>query len=300
MKEAQFFEKLDQNKVHPVRDRLVNRELVSNRVHCNLCPQSCIIPPDKTGFCRVRKNIRGELYSLIYEEATSISLDPIEKKPLYHYHPKEFILSVGTRGCNLACQFCQNWEIAQVSDAPTQKITPEFIIQEAKRLNSFGIAYTYNEPFIWYEFVYDTAKMARDQGLENVLVTNGFVNKEPLEKILPLIDAMNIDLKSIDELFYEKYCFGRLAPVLETIKLSQKHCHIELTNLVIPTLNDCDENFIGLVNWVYENLGRDVPLHFSRYFPCYKMTLPPTPVETLKRAHQIAKEKLKYVYLGNV
>ena len=283
MKEAQFYEKLEENKVR-----------------CSLCPQSCIISPGKTGFCRVRKNIQGILYSLIYAETSSIALDPIEKKPLYHYHSGEFILSVGTKGCNLACQFCQNWNISQAPVVQTQTVTSDYLVKEAKRLNSFGIAYTYNEPFIWYEFVLDTAQLAKSEGLKNVLVTNGFINQKPLEEILPFIDAMNIDLKSIDDLFYKKYCFGKLAPVLETIKTSHKKCHIELTNLVIPTLNDKDENFINLVNWIYDNLGDSLPLHFSRYFPCYKMDFAPTPIETLKQAHSIAKEKLKYVYLGNV
>jgi pyruvate formate lyase activating enzyme len=283
MKEALFYE---------AKDNL--------RVQCNLCPHNCLIPEGKVGLCGVRQNQKGKLYTLIYEQATSVALDPVEKKPLYHFHPGEFILSVGTKGCNLSCLFCQNWSISKDLDASTEKVTSQFLVERAKKLNSFGIAYTYNEPFIWYEFVLDTARLAKKQGLKNVLVTNGFVNLEPLKNILPFIDAMNIDLKSIDEKFYVNVCAGKLAPVLEAIKESAKHCHVELTNLIIPTLNDSRENFTKLVDWIYENLGDTVPLHFSRYFPCYKMDLPATPVATLKLAEQIAKKKLKFVYLGNV
>ena len=283
-----------------LKEALFYERLPDNKVRCLLCPQTCIILPDKTGFCRVRQNKEGTLYSLIYAKITSLALDPIEKKPLYHYHPGEYIISIGTRGCNLACSFCQNWSISQVNDAPVEEMSSEQIIQQAERYKSFGIAYTYNEPFIWYEFVLDTAILAKKKGVENVLVTNGYINPEPLSKLLPYINAMNIDLKSIENEFYQKFCKGQLEPVLATIKRAHKTCHIELTNLIIPGLNDKEENFIKLVDWVYENLGPEVPLHFSRYFPCYKMDLPPTPIARLRRAEEIAREKLRYVYLGNV
>ena len=174
------------------------------------------------------------------------------------------------------------------------------MIDKAKECKSFGIAYTYNEPFIWYEFVLEMAKLAKKNSLKNVLVTNGYVNMDPLEEMLPYIDAMNIDLKSFDDEFYAKACKGSLKPVLDVIKRSHESCHIELTNLIIPTLNDSEEVIRKMVDWICTNLGEDVPLHFSRYFPCYQMSLLPTPVETLKKAEKIAKEKLKYVYLGNV
>jgi pyruvate formate lyase activating enzyme len=173
-------------------------------------------------------------------------------------------------------------------------------VDKAKEAGSFGIAYTYNEPFVWYEFVLDAARLARSEGLENVLVTNGYVNQAPLKELLPYIDAMNIDLKSIKEDFYRKICRGTLAPVLETIKVSARSCHVELTNLIVPTLNDTEEEITELVGWVCDNLGPEVPLHFSRYFPCYKMDKPPTPRETLETAYRIAQKRLKYVYLGNV
>lgn len=269
-------------------------------VQCVLCPHNCLIPQGKTGLCGVRKNEKGKLYSLVYEEITSIALDPIEKKPLYHYHPGESILSVGTKGCNLCCLFCQNWHISKDLDTPTQRASSDFIVKRAKELGSFGIAYTYNEPFIWYEFVLDTARLAKNQGLENVLVTNGFINLEPLRQMLPLIAAMNIDIKSIRDEFYIKTCRGRLGPILEAVKESSRHCHIEITNLIIPSLNDSQDDFIQLVDWIYNNVGDSVPLHFSRYFPCYKLDFPPTPIATLKKAEEIAKKRLKYVYLGNI
>ncbi len=269
------------------------------KVKCLLCPNYCLLKKGETGKCGVRKNEHGRLYSLIYGEATSIALDPIEKKPLYHFHPGESILSLGTKGCNLKCPWCQNFSISQSLNCPTEKITPKEVIARARQLDSFGIAYTYNEPFIWYEFVYDTARLARKEGLKNVLVTNGYVNQKPLEEIIGLIDAMNIDIKSMEEGFYKKYCRGSLAPVLRTTEFSKGKCHIEITNLIIPTLNDRKENFEELVDWIAQKLGEDTPLHFSRYFPYYKMDIPPTPVKTLKKAQELARKKLRYVYLGN-
>ncbi|MDP2913429.1 MAG: AmmeMemoRadiSam system radical SAM enzyme [Candidatus Omnitrophota bacterium] len=283
MKEALYYEKLEEKKVR-----------------CRLCPYECTVSDGLTGACGVRRNKGGTLFSEVYGKTTGIALDPIEKKPLYRYHAGEYILSLGTRGCNFHCDFCQNWHISQVLDAPASDITSEEVVQKARELKSFGIAYTYNEPFIWYEFVLDTSKLARKNGLENVLVTNGFVNMEPLEEMLQYIGAMNIDLKSADEEFYKKVCKGRLKPVLDVIKRSVKSCHVELTTLLIPGMNDSPEEVKKLVSWVSDNLGPEIPLHFSRYFPCYKMDLAPTPVESLKRAEKIAKEKLKYVYLGNV
>jgi len=276
------------------------RKLDSDSVQCVLCPRYCRISKEKTGFCGVRQNKGGKLYSLVYGKTTGVAVDPIEKKPLYHFHPREVIFSLGTRGCNLACTFCQNWHISQNPNAYLEEITSEEVVNEAARLKTCGIAYTYNEPFIWYEFVRDTAKLAKQRGLENVLVTNGYVNPQPLKEILPLISAMNIDLKALDDNFYKNICKGALTPVLDTIKTANQSCHIELTNLIIPTLNDSDENIEALSKWIHDNAGADTPLHLSRYFPCYELEIPPTPVETLKRAQSIAKKRLKFVYLGNV
>lgn len=283
MKEALYYEKLE-----------------SDRVKCHLCPYECVIPEGGHGACHVRLNKNGILYSEVYNKTTGIALDPIEKKPLYRYHPGEHILSLGTRGCNFHCDFCQNWHISQEIDAPTQDITSEEVMRKAKELRSFGIAYTYNEPFIWYEFVYDTSRLAKTAGLENVLVTNGYVNMAPLEGILPYIDAMNIDLKSFNERFYEKVCKGRLKPVLDCIVKSSRHCHVELTTLLITGLNDSRDEITRLVDWIHNNVGSETPLHLSRYFPCYNMSAPPTPMATLEMAEDIAKKRLKYVYLGNI
>ncbi len=283
-----------------MHEALYYESLDSKRVRCHLCPYECLISDGGRGACGVRQNKDGILYSLVYGKTTGIALDPIEKKPLYRYHRGEHILSIGTRGCNLHCSFCQNWHISQEVDGPMEDITSEEIIKRAKALRSFGVAYTYNEPFIWYEFVLDTAKLARQHGLENVLVTNGFVNLEPLKGMLPYINAMNIDLKSFDENFYTKICKGDLKPILDVIKVSAKSCHVELTNLIIPTLNDSEESIRKMVDWIYNNVGPETPLHISRYFPCYNMDLPPTPVETLRKAQAIAEKKLKYVYIGNV
>lgn len=248
----------------------------------------------------MRVNKGGVLYSEIYGRITSAALDPIEKKPLYRYHPGEYIFSIGTKGCNFHCDFCQNWQISQDPAAHTDSITPEEAITRAKESGSFGIAYTYNEPFIWYEFVLETAKMAKNNNLENVLVTNGYVNMKPLEEMLPYIDAMNIDLKAFNDGFYRKLCGGRLGKVLEVIKRASSDCHVELTTLIIPGLNDSDEEIKKEAQWIRDNVGPETALHLSRYFPCYKMKLEPTPLETLERARDIAMASLKYVYLGNV
>jgi len=227
-------------------------------------------------------------------------MDPIEKKPLYHFYPGSQILSIGTTGCNLKCQFCQNWHISQES-VSTHQVSPEDIVKYAKKYNAIGVAYTYNEPFIWYEYVLDTAKMIKQEGLKNVLVTNGYVNEQPLLELLPYIDALNIDVKSIEDGFYQEICGGvRLNPVLNTIKLSKKNgCWVELTNLVIPTLNDSPLQINNLINWISEEIGDSVPLHFSRYFPNYKMNLPPTPLATLEQIYHQSLQRLKYVYIGN-
>ncbi|MDD5020039.1 MAG: AmmeMemoRadiSam system radical SAM enzyme [Candidatus Omnitrophica bacterium] len=272
----------------------------TGEVHCRLCPQSCRIQDGKKGFCGVRVNQGGVLYTLNYGRAASLALDPIEKKPLYHFYPGETILSAGTVGCNLACLFCQNWSISQEVQTPTEPITIPGLIAHARRLGSFGVAYTYNEPFIWYEFVLEAARAVREAGLKNVLVTNGFVEPGPLQELLPYIDAANIDIKSIRDDFYRKVCSGRVGPGLKTIETMAAACHVELTCLVIPTLNDSPEDISALADWVAEHAGPDVPLHFSRYFPCYKMTIPPTPPRTLFEAQKIARKKLSRVYLGNI
>lgn len=285
MQEAMYYEQLDEE-----------------RVFCHLCPQNCKINPGQIGICRARQNIDGVLYTLNYGKITSWGVDPIEKKPLYHYYPGMNILSVGTFGCNFRCGFCQNWEIAHGDSPSTREVTPETLVESAleaqKNSGSIGIAYTYSEPLIWYEFVYDTAKIARHKGLKNVLVTNGFVQKEPLLELLPFVDAMNIDVKAFTDDFYRKTCSGRLKPVLKTVELAQKSCHVEVTTLVVPGMNDSDKEVNALVDWI-TSLDPGIPLHFSRYFPRYQFDKPATPLETLSRVLEIARGKLKYVYIGN-
>lgn len=274
----------------------------NSKVHCFLCPHNCVIKPEGIGACRARKNIDGELYSLNYGKITAMALDPIEKKPLYHFKPGSKILSVGTFGCNLKCSFCQNWEIAH-ENPETYNNTPEQLLQKAESYipqGNIGIAYTYNEPSIWYEFVYDTAKLVKDAGLSNVLVTNGFIGIKPIEKLLPYVDAMNIDVKAFTASFYSDICKATLDNVKETVEVAAEKCHVEVTTLVIPTLNDTLTEISNLCQWL-SRISPEIPLHLSRYFPNYKMNyIPPTPVETLEKARMEAKKYLKYVYLGNV
>jgi len=270
------------------------------RIPCRLCPHECRIAEGKTGICRVRQNRAGVLYALTYAQVSSINLDPIEKKPLYHFHPGSWILSLGTLGCNLACAFCQNWEISQ-DTVRTRALTPQQAMDMAQREpRNIGLAYTYNEPLIWYEYVHDTAHLARDAGLKNVLVTNGYINEEPLRQLLPVIDAMNVDVKSYSEEFYRTLCKGKAAPVRRTVEIAHSAgCLVELTNLIIPGYNDAEADLRALVDWV-AGMDPTMPLHFSRYHPAYKLEAPATPVQTLETAYRIAKEKLQYVYLGNV
>lgn len=277
-------------------------KIENSKVHCYLCPHNCVIKPGGLGACRARKNIDGELYSLNYGKVTSASLDPIEKKPLYRFHPGSLILSAGTFGCNLKCSFCQNWSIAH-ENPETADITPQELVDMAKKAvksGNIGIAYTYNEPSIWYEFVYDTSKLARENGLVNVLVTNGFISREPLEELLPYVDAMNIDVKGFTASFYKEFCKATLENVKETVELAAGRCHVEVTTLVIPGLNDALEEIGELSRWL-ASISKDIPLHLSRYFPNYKMQdRPQTPVETLRKARDKALENLNYVYMGNV
>lgn len=283
MKEALFFERTE-----------------NGMVHCFLCPHHCRIAPGRAGTCRVRKNIDGTLYSANYAKVSSWGMDPIEKKPLYHFFPGSWIFSVGSFGCNFRCKFCQNWQIAQLTEVPTEEISAEELVNVASRQkDNIGIAYTYNEPTIWYEYVIECARLAREKGLKNVLVTNGFIEKEPLEKLLPFIDAMNIDVKAYTEDFYTDITFGKLSPVKRTVEIAQKSCHVEITTLLIPGMNDGEDEVEALAKWL-ASLRKDIPLHLTRYFPNFKLDLPPTPVETIRRARKIAMKYLDYVYTGNV
>jgi pyruvate formate lyase activating enzyme len=269
-------------------------------VVCRLCPKECIIGEGLTGFCRVRRNTGGKLYSQNYGACSSYALDPIEKKPLYHFYPGSHILSLGTWGCNFSCQFCQNWQIAQKSPQTTA-LAPEKAVEMATGVGerNIGLAYTYSEPGVWYEYVLDTAKIAREQGLKNVLVTNGFINPRPLAQLLPYIDAFNIDVKAFNDRYYREVCSGRLADVRRTVETVAGSAHVEVTCLVVPGVNDSTAELAAMAKWL-AGLNKDIPLHFTRYFPNYKMTAPPTPVATLAEACDTARRHLNYVYLGNV
>jgi len=271
------------------------------RIACLLCPHVCKLNDGDTGICNARKREGDKLFTLNYGKITSIGMDPIEKKPLYHFHPGSQILSAGTFGCNFKCPFCQNADISQTQPPYLREISPEAMVATAKKNESVGIAFTYNEPVIWMEFIRETAGLARQQNLKTVVVSNGYVNPEPLQDLLPLLDAANIDIKSIDESFYRKHCKARLQPVLETcVKMKDAGIHLEITNLVIPGENDSPENFAGLRDWVFEHLGPETPVHLSAYHPCYKFGAPPTTMDTMERAYGTVKEKMHYVYLGNV
>ena len=272
--------------------------LDGGRVRCLLCPWYCRLREGQAGICNCRRNIDGELRATSYGEIVSLAVDPIEKKPLYHFHPGKQILSTAPNGCNLKCPYCQNYEISQTT-VGTQYVSPQDLVSIAERHESFGVCYTYTEPLVWFEYLMDAGTLVKDRGLANALVTNGMINEEPLRRLLPLVDAMNIDLKAMDERFYKRVVKGDLKTVLNTIRLSRRSCHVELTNLLIPTLNDSDDQISALVDWV-AGIGVDIPLHFSRYFPHYRTNIKATPVETLLRAYEIGKSRLRYVYLGNV
>ena len=273
--------------------------LEDKKVRCRLCPANCLLTASKTGICGCRTNIDGRLMVDNYGEIVSASYDPIEKKTLYHFYPGTVIFSTGPNGCNLSCENCQNWEISQMK-VPTRHLEPSELAILAGRSGSIGVAYTYSEPLIWFEYILDAAAAVREKGLKNVIVSNGYINEEPFQEPLPLINAANIDLKSMNPAFYKKICKGQLEPVKNAIvSLFKAGKHLEVTNLVIPGLNDSDADFEQITDFI-AGLSENVPLHFSAYHPTYKMTRPQTPAETLLNAYEIASKKLNFVYLGNV
>ncbi len=274
-------------------------------IKCKLCPQNCDIELDKVGECKTRLNHNGKLYTIVYGNPCAIHIDPIEKKPLYHFLPQSLAYSIATAGCNLACLNCQNWTISQKSPYETRNydLMPEKVVEEAKKYKSKSIAYTYSEPIIFYEYVYDTAKIARLQGIKNVFISAGYIHEQPLREIARYLDAANIDLKSLSNETYEMLNAGTLEPVLNTLKiLKEEGVWLEITNLVVPSWTDDLDEIKKMCDWLYDNDFNNVPLHFSRFHPEYKLTnLPPTPAETLMNAHEIAREAgLNYVYIGNL
>ena len=284
----------------PLKEALFYEHEKPGTVRCSLCPNYCLINKNKKGLCGVRKNIDGILYSETYGIVTSAAVDPIEKKPLYHFHPGSPIYSIGTKGCTLKCPFCQNWQISQNPDLNGRYMSPEDVVSAAGSGGSFAIAFTYSEPFIWYEFILDTAKPARDAGIKSVLVTNGYVNREPLQNLLPYIDAMNIDLKCYTEEGYTEVIKGLLEPVKNTITTAHNAgCHIEVTTLIVPGLNDDLKQIDQIINFI-ASVDKKIPWHVSRYFPNYKYDRPPVDTSFFTTVLERAQKTLDYVYPGNI
>ena len=281
------------------------QKLEGGVVECLLCPHHCRITDDKTGICGSRRNQGGVLFSEVYAKPCALAIDPVEKKPLYHFHPGTKCLSIACTGCNFRCLNCQNHDISQASpnEVDHYDLSPNDVVALCLKHQCPGIAYTYTEPLTYIEYITDTARLAHDAGLWNILVTAGYVCQQPLADLLPFIDAANIDLKSFSDDIYRKVSGGRLSTVLDTIlAMKQAGVWIELTNLVIPTVNDDMDMIRRMCRWLVDNGLADAPLHFSRFFPRYKMNdIPPTPLHTLQAAKQVALEEgLRNVYLGNV
>ncbi len=279
------------------------RAVSESLIECELCPHRCRLREGRIGRCRARGVDEGRLYSLSYGRISSAHVDPIEKKPLYHFHPGGSVFSIGSWGCNLSCMFCQNWSISQQGpERMGAPITPpEEVIAAAQQQGSPGIAYTYNEPIVTFEYVVECARIARERGLWNVLVTNGYINPEPASELLSLMDALNVDVKSMEDEFYRRYCGGTLQPVLDfCIQSRQAGCHLEITYLVITNHNDQPAQVEELALWIRDNLGPSTPLHLSAYRPEYRFHEPSTPRHVLDRAWEAARRHLPYVYEGNV
>jgi pyruvate formate lyase activating enzyme len=274
-------------------------------IKCLLCAQGCIIKEGDQGKCRARMNVGGKLRSLVYGRPIAIHVDPIEKKPFFHFLPGTQAYSLATAGCPLSCQFCQNWEISQAKpeDYPVKFKAPEEIVNESRSQSTPTVAFTYNEPTVFVEYLTDIARQAKKEELKSVLVSCGFMNQEPLQEMCDVLDAIKIDLKGFSEDFYHKVCNAELKPVLRSIKqISKSKVHLEIVNLVVPTLNDSDKMLNDLADWIIGEVGPDVPIHFTRFHPDYKLlNLPPTPISTLERARDTAMSKgIHYAFVGNV
>jgi pyruvate formate lyase activating enzyme len=289
-------------------EALLYEKSEDKKVRCNLCNHRCLIREGARGICHVRENRGGVLESLVYDSVIAVHIDPIEKKPLFHFYPGTLSYSLGTVGCNFRCKFCQNADIAQMAAdhdgrITGRKISPEEIVSGASQGGCRTIAYTYTEPTVFFELAFETAQLAHQHDIKNVFVTNGYMSPEALEMISPYLDAANVDLKAFSEDFYKNMCGARLAPVLETLRLMKRRgIFVEITTLMIPGLNDDPKELEGLASFIVHDLGDDTPWHVSRFHPTYLLTdRPPTPVETLLTARDIGlKAGLKYVYTGNV
>ena len=290
----------------PAIEAMYYKKLPDIRVECELCPRACQVADLERGYCGVRENRNGKYYTLVHSRVCSRYADPIEKKPLFHYLPGTKAYSIATAGCNIECKFCQNWQISQFRPEQiedTIKLTPEEVVRFAKERSCDTIAYTYSEPVVFYEYMYDTARVGKREGVGSVMISNGYIKKEPLVELCKELSAVKIDFKAFTEKFYKETCSGELKPVLETlVTLKEIGIWFEIVMLVIPTLNDSDKELNDMCSWIYENLGPDVPVHFSRFHSTYKIkNLPPTPTKTLEKARNIAIESgLNFAYTGNV
>lgn len=289
-----------------VKEAMWYEKLPDKKVRCKLCFRRCEISEGKRGVCGVRENRGGKLHTLVYGHPCAVHIDPIEKEPVYHFYPGTDILCIATAGCSFRCKFCQNWHISQAlpEDVSKYSLTPEDVVELAKREKCVGISHTYTEPTVFYEYMLDIAKLAKEEGIKNIMHTCGAMNPEPLRELLKYMDAVTVDLKGFTKKFYRTAIpNGSLNNVLEVLKTVQEEgVWLEIVNLIIPTFNDNPDDIRKMCEWIYENLGDDVPLHFSRFFPAHRMkNLPPTPFETMELAHKIARESgLKYVTVGNV
>ncbi len=277
----------------------------AREIECELCPRKCLVGDKERGYCGVRENISGEYYSLVYGNPCSANIDPIEKKPLFHFLPGTNAFSIATAGCNLNCKFCQNWQISQFRPEQIRsfKMTPNDVAQTAVDQNCKSIAYTYSEPVIFYEYMKDCAITGNENNINSVMISAGYIEKEPLEKLLPHLAAVKIDLKSFREKYYDDICNSKLKPVLDTlVAIRESGKWLEIVYLMVPTLNDSGAEITDLCNWILKELGPDVPIHFTRFHPQYLLKdLPPTPIESLEAAYKIAKDAgINYPYVGNV
>ena len=287
------------------REAMYYERLPDQRIRCLVCPRKCVVGDTGRGYCRVRENVGGKYSTVVYGRVCTYHVDPIEKKPLFHFLPGTSAFSLATVGCNLECKFCQNWEISQEKpeNVPATGMPPAKVVESAVRLKAPTIAYTYTEPTVYYEFMLDTAREGRERRLRNVMISAGYINPDPLVGLTRAMDAIKIDLKGFTPDFYAKTCNATLPPVLDSIVTVKKAgTWIEIVHLVIPTLNDSDKETDAMCRWLHENVGDEVPLHFTRFYPTYKLAnLPPTSVAAVERAREIGLARgLKYVYVGNV